>query len=233
LYYSQLWEIKNSAIEGAEMNDKAWRLKNSIRMGELRKAGDSKGVRRLQFGRYVRDRRLAIDNLSQSKAAKLARISPSQWLRIEAGKHLPRPNRIGKIADAIRVEVSALYRMAGYEVPKKYARYDLKAASRDFTIAITESFSFAEFIARMQEVWQLLKQDQKIKRKGFFIDHNQAEIMANIYKVMTPPQRIKLARELVRTIDPKTIRATLRDAPAFIEELEYKVGLLEKEWGIL
>jgi transcriptional regulator with XRE-family HTH domain len=44
-------------------------------------------------------------------------MSRSQWARIEAGKHIPRPHKIADMADAIRVQVEALCRKAGYEVP--------------------------------------------------------------------------------------------------------------------
>lgn len=215
------------------MDDKAWRRENSKKQAKLRAAGDRKGVLKLQFGRYVRDRRRAIDEFSQSEAAKLAGMSRSQWVRMEAGKNLPRPHRLSDIADAIRVPVSALYRQARLEVPPKYARYDLKAAGKDFAVAIRESLSFQEFIARMQEVWQLFRQDQTTKRKGFIVDHNQARLMAEIYELMNAPQRIKLARELVRSVDKKTIRATLRDAPGFLKDLEHKVGMLEADKGQL
>src|ERR1044072_1228838 len=120
------------------MDDKAWRRENSKQQAKLRDIGDRKGVLKLQFGRYVRDRRRAIDELSQSEAAELAGISRSQWARMEAGKNLPRPHRLSDIADAIRVPVSALYRQAGLEVPSKYARYDLKSAAKDFAVAIRE-----------------------------------------------------------------------------------------------
>lgn len=212
------------------MDDKVWRRENSKKIAKLRAADDSKGVLKLQFGRYIRDRRRAIPDLSQSKAAKLARISRSQWARMEAGKHLPRPHKIADIADAIRVQVSALYRKAWLEVPPKYALYDMKAASKDFAIALKESLTFEEFIARMQEVWQLFYQEQPKRakgKKGFFVDHRQAKLIADIYQLMNAPQRIMLARELVRPVDPQTIRATLRDAPAFLKELDRKFDMLK------
>jgi transcriptional regulator with XRE-family HTH domain len=209
------------------MNDKKWVEGYNKKLARMRAAGNSKGVRKLVFGRYVRTMRLIIPELSQSKAARLAHMSRSQWARIEVGKHIPRPYKIAAMADAIRVQVSSLYRKAGYEVPKQYSLYDLKSASRDFTIALKESFSFQEFIARMLEVWQLFHQDQTKKRKGFFIDQRHAKLMADIYELMLPPQRIKLARELVRSVDPGTIRATLRDAPAFLKDMGHKVGMLD------
>lgn len=212
------------------MDDKKWRRENSERMSKLRTAGDSKGVLKLQFGRFVRDRRRGISQLSQKKAAKLGKMSRSQWARVEAGKHLPRPDKIADMADAIRVKVGALYRKAGYEVPRKYARYDLKSASKDFAVAIKESLTFEEFIARMQEVWQLFYEEQPKRakgRKGFFVDHRHAKLIADIYQLMNAPQRIMLARELVHHVDPQTIRATLRDAPAFLKELDRKFDMLK------
>ena len=212
------------------MNDKKWRRENSERMSKLRAVGDSKGVLKLQFGRYVRDRRRAIPQLSQKEAAKLGQMSRSQWARVEAGKHLPRPDKISAMSDAIRVQVDALYRKAGYEVPRKYARYDLKSASKDFAVAINESLTFEEFIARMQAVWQLFYQEKPKRtkgRKGFFVDHRQAKLIADIYQLMNAPQRVMLARELVRSVDPQTIRATLRDAPDFLKELDRKFDMLK------
>lgn len=215
------------------MEDKEWYKQHSEKLNKLRVAGDTKGERRLYFGSYVRHMRRIIPKLSQSKAAELAGMSRSQWARIEAGKHIPRPHKIADMADAIRVQVEALYRKAGYEVPDKYAVYDLRAAGKDFTIAIREASDFQEFIARMQEVWQLFRQEDKGKRKGFIVDREQAGLIAAIYEKMNAPQRIRLAYSLVRSVSVKAVRATLRDADAFLKDLDSKDDLAKDYKGLL
>jgi len=217
------------------MEDKAWVRQYNQKLNKLRVAGDREGERRLVFGRYVRHMRRSITDpeMSQSKAAKMAEISRSQWARIEAGKHLPRPYKIADMADAIRVQVSALYRKAGYEVPDKYAVYDLKAANKSFTIAIREASDFQEFVARMQEVWQLFQQEDKSKRKAFTVDHTQAGLMATIFTEMNAPQRVRLARALTRSVTKETLKATLRDAAVFEKDLEFKVAIAKHYKGLL
>ena len=215
------------------MDDKAWDRRYSEKLNKLRDAGDTKGERKLDFGTYVRHMRRSVPELSQAEAARLAGMSLSQWARIEAGKHIPRQHKIAKMADAIRVQVNALYRKAGYEVPDKYAEYDLKAAGKDFAVAIKEAADFQEFIARMQEVWQLFRQEKRVKRKGFIIDRKQAGLMAAIYEEMNAPQRIRLAHTLVRSVSVKTIRATLRDADAFLKDLKSKAEIAKDYKGPL
>lgn len=215
------------------MDDKAWDRRYSERLNKLRDIGDREGERRLDFGSYVRDMRRRVNGLSQEKAAKLARMSRSQWARIEAGKHVPRQHKIALMADAIRVQVSALYRKAGYEVPDKYAVYDLKDASKAFAVAIREAADFQEFIARMQEVWQLFQQDDKSKRKTLTVDRKQAGLLADIFTHMNAPQRIRLARVLARSVDEGTLRATLRGEYTFEQDLEFKAAIAEHYVGLL
>lgn len=202
------------------MNDKAWYRENTRKQRLMRDANDREGLRKLIFGRFVRESRRYIEGLTQAKAAYLAGISTSEWLKIEGGKHLPRPDKIADIADAIRVQVNALYRKAGYEVPKKYSRYEEQSAAKDFIYALKESSSFEELISRLAAVWQQYQQDQTNpgKRKSIYIDLKQAALLAHIYEVMNLPQRINLARELLRGVDQKTIRATLRDAPDLLKK---------------
>lgn len=215
------------------MEDEAWDRRFSEKLNKLRDAGDTKGEDRLFFGSYVRHMRRTVANISQSKAAKLTGISRSQWARIEAGKHVPRRHKLALMADAIRVQVSALYRKAGYEIPDKYAVYDLKAASKAFAVAIREASDFPEFIARMQEVWQLFQQDDKSKRKTLTVDRKQAGLLADIFTHMNAPQRIRLARVLVRSVDEGTLRATLRGEYTFEQDLEFKAALAEHYVGLL
>lgn len=215
------------------MEDEAWDRRFSERLNKLRDAGDTKGEDKLYFGSYVRARRLDIPKMSQKKAAKLARISRSQWARIEAGKHIPRQHKIADMADAIRVKVSALYRRAGYEIPAKYAEYDLKEASKDFATAITEAKDFQEFIARMQEVWQLFQQEGRRERKTLTIDRKQAGLVAEIFTHMNAPQRIRLASALVRSVDKETLKATLRGEYTFEEDLEFKAAIAKDFVGLL
>jgi transcriptional regulator with XRE-family HTH domain len=217
------------------MDDKIWMRKHSKKISELRKAGDSKGVRKLQFGMFIRSRRIAEPKLTQEQAAKLGKISRSQWARIEAGKFLPHPRKLSKIADAIDVQVGALYRKAGLEVPRQFARYDQRPAVKDFIIALKECSDFLEFIGRMSWIWQQYKQDQTSpgKRKSVHVDLNEAEVLEHLFELMNPSQRIRLARELVRNIDQKTIYSTLRDAKEFLKDFNHAVKLLEEKDNLI
>lgn len=208
------------------MDFQVWLRQCNEKIKKLKEAGDTEGVRKLEFARFVRNMRRIVPKLSQSKAAELSGLSRSHWARIEAGTHIPKPKKFPRMAGVLRVQVHMLYRKARYEVPERYLFYDLKEATRSFAIALKESFSFEEFIARMQEVWQLFHQEAPKKERGFLVDQRRAELIAEIYQMLTPPERIKLAKELVRSVEHRTIRANLRDATAVLKELEQKVELL-------
>src|ERR1051326_1789463 len=120
---------------------KVWPENLLTRRRELDKAEDRVGLRKLQFGRHVFQVRNLIPGLTQAKAAKLAGISRGQWIRMEQGQNLPRPHKIPAIAKAIGVDVEGLYKQAGLKVPKKYMKYDLEAAKREFASTLQEATS--------------------------------------------------------------------------------------------
>jgi transcriptional regulator with XRE-family HTH domain len=204
----------------------AWNKKFTDLKREMERRGDNKGVQKLQFGRYVYWMRKLVPDLSQAKAAKMVGISRSQWIRMEEGKHLPRPHRIPSIADAIRTDINALYRKAGLEIPKKYAKYDLEAAKRGFGITVQEATSFQDFINRVQMIWQNYQQDQTGRRQRIYVDRAQSQLLDLIYNEMTLPQRIRLAHALVQDAMVRDVRAAVPNAQEFFDNLDRAINKL-------
>jgi transcriptional regulator with XRE-family HTH domain len=167
--------------------------------------------------------RTAVTGLTQIKAAKIAGISRCQWNRMEKGLHRPRPHKIPAIANAIRTDIEALYRKAGLEVPRKYAKYDMEAAKREFGFALQESTSFQDFINRMQLIWQKYQQDETGKRQPFYLDHAQTLLLDLIYRSMTGPQRIRLAHAIVQDLKRTDVKAVITNAQQFFDNLDMKM----------
>lgn len=202
-----------------------WPEKHLDRRRELKKARDKVGLLKLQFGRYIFQMRNMVPALTQDKAAKLAGISRSQWIKMENGMHLPRPHKIPAIADAIKANIEALYRKAGLEVPRKYAKYDLEAAKREFGFALQESNNFQVFISKMQLIWQQYQQDETGKRQPFYLDRHLTRFVNQIYRKMSESQRIKLAHALVQDVKLRAVRAVIPNTQRFLDELDF-----EMEW---
>lgn len=214
------------------MDDEKWRAAFLKKVSKLREAGDRRGVRVLQFGAHVRDRRRALSpKVSQEKAAKKAGMSQSQWARIEAGEHLPRHYKIKKMAEAINVPVAALYRKAGYKVPRRHVRYTKRQACKDLVAALEDSDDFMDFILRMQEVWQLYWSALGVTRPAFLIDHNLAKALAGVFQSHNPVQIIKLAGALLNSVNVRTLEAHRRDAEALLKEMQRKAELAQGRKG--
>jgi len=202
---------------------KVWPKRYLDKRRGLKKSGDTVGLRKLQFGRYVFQMRTVIPGLTQDKVAKLAGISRSQWIKMEKGQHLPRHHKIRAIADAIRVNIEGLYRKAGFEVPKKYARYDLETAKREFGFALQESNSFQDFINRVQLIWQPYLQAKTGKRQRIYLDMALSQILDLIYQRLTVSQRIKLAYALVQDLKRTDIKMVVPNAQQLFDDLESKM----------
>ena len=65
------------------------------------------------FGDFVRLRREELD-LDQSGLARQLGVNQQTVSRWEVAKAVPRPDRIGRLAEVLRVEVADLMRYAGY-----------------------------------------------------------------------------------------------------------------------
>jgi len=108
-----------------------------------------------QLGAFVKKKRLA-KGLSQEQLAAEVGIPHSTVSRIEAGKFdAPRPDKLGRLADALGVNYRDLFALAGYATPAglpEPAPY-LRAKYRhlpDSAIAEAERF-FAELETRYQQ----------------------------------------------------------------------------------
>jgi transcriptional regulator with XRE-family HTH domain len=211
------------------MRTDPWPKKYQEKLKTLNEMGNRMGVRKLQFGRYIFWMRALVPLLSQTKAAKLAGISRSQWLRMEDGKHLPRAHKIPDIAKAIRVDIRALYRKAGYEIPKQYVKYNRAAAIREFTHALQECFAIQEFFNRVQIIWQEYHQAQTGKQQRIYVDPAQSQILEQIYERMTVPQRIRLAYEIIQDAKRRDVRAAVPDAQVLFDNLDRLMELLREE----
>jgi transcriptional regulator with XRE-family HTH domain len=197
-----------------------WPKKYLDRRRELKRAGDKVGLLKLQFGHYVFQMRTLVRELTQDKAAKLAGISRSQWIKMEKGLHLPRPHKIPDIADAIETDVDALYRKARLEIPRKYAKYDLEAARKEFEFVLQASSSFQGFIYGVQLIWQKYGQDKTGKRQPFYIDHHLPPLLDLIYCTLSVSQQIKLAHALVQDVKRRDIKAVIPNGQQFLDDLD-------------
>jgi transcriptional regulator with XRE-family HTH domain len=56
-------------------------------------------------------------NLTQTEAAKRAKISRTQWARIETGESGTRRNLIQRLAKAVKADLNETYRKAGFTPP--------------------------------------------------------------------------------------------------------------------
>jgi transcriptional regulator with XRE-family HTH domain len=195
--------------------DLCWTEKWKEKYRRLRANGDSDGLRRLVFGRYVCEAR---GEKTQGEMAKLAKMERADWNRIENGHVLPPPARIPDIAIALGIENPAtLFRKAGYAVPKKFATYDREEARRKFRKAIRESSTLAQFLIRMREVWQVylleLRDNDAARARGKRLKLSSNEILSLVEKHLTVAQRLHLTRELINlSVDEvKAKRMNLRE----------------------
>jgi transcriptional regulator with XRE-family HTH domain len=165
--------------------------------------GNLEGIRRMEFGRVIYQiRRSRSRCLSQRRAAELAELTRVQWNRIENGKALPRPSTIPRLADALKIPPSILFRVAGYDVPKEYFLYDRKRAHERLDAAMEESKNKAEFLLHMEAAWEEWSLDTVCVEVGLpdqIRAHVTAGLVAYINEHLSKHERVQLAEELVQS----------------------------------
>lgn len=72
------------------------------------------------FGTWLREHREA-RKLSQTEAGRKAKMSRTQWTRLERGESGTKRSQIPAIANAVDADLYETYRLAGYEPPKNPA----------------------------------------------------------------------------------------------------------------
>ena len=63
---------------------------------------------KFKFGKRLRELRRSI-GMTQEQLAELVNIEPPNLSKIECGMHFPQPDKIEKIAQALKVEIKALF----------------------------------------------------------------------------------------------------------------------------
>lgn len=222
-----LSKINGGKRLGRASSKEEWPEELVKRLREMEKTGDEKGARSLCFGRHVFLLR-NIARRSQKKAAQMAGISRSQWIRIETGRHLPHASNIPGIADAIgALNMAKMYKRAGYEVPAKYARYSLKDAMKEFGEALKEDPSFSQLWSAVLVIWQYYVQAGDDSPRRVQIDLAQSQILSLINEHLSPRQKIDLASALVDDLKRSDLRAVLPNAEEFLRGLSEMQGLFD------
>jgi transcriptional regulator with XRE-family HTH domain len=73
---------------------------------------------RKEFGRWLREHREAL-GLNQTEAGRRARMSRTQWTRLELGESGTRRENIPQVAKAIKADLHETYRKAGFVPPSE------------------------------------------------------------------------------------------------------------------
>ena len=103
---------------------------------------------------------------------------------------------------------------------RKYAKYDLDEAKREFVFALQDSPSFQDFINRVQLIWQKYQQGETEKRQPVYLDQVLSQLLDLVYNQMTVPQRIKFAHALVQDVKRSDVKANISNARRFFDDLE-------------
>lgn len=90
---------------------------------------------RAEFGSWLRQHRNAL-KLNQTEAGRLAKMSRTQWTRLERGESGTKYANIPKIAKAVGANLYQTYLLAGYDPPKDssggYARSKFESLFQRF-----------------------------------------------------------------------------------------------------
>ena len=87
------------------------------------------GKQRKEFGQWLREHREAL-GINQTEAGRRARMSRTQWTRLELGESGTRRENIPQIAKALKSDLHETYRRAGF-IPPGEEMY-LPAVIEDF-----------------------------------------------------------------------------------------------------
>lgn len=208
------------------MADSYFTIEREEKYLKMLEAGDREGLRRVEFGRVIYHRRSNFLNLTRSKAAKLAGITRTQWNRYENGEVLPRPSNIPRVADALKLSASILYRAAGYEVPKEYCTFDRKRAHERLDAVMGVSSNKAEFLTHMEAAWM----DEWLHEACVWVglpDQIRLRLMAGlvayINERLSIHDRLHLAVELVQSAPSFEVGKVMGDLGDFYAEIRARL----------
>lgn len=153
-----------------------------------------------KFGAYIKFMR-GLVKFSQTAAADRAGLSRVQWNRIENGHDLPKFSNIPAIADALYLRPTALYKLAGYPIPEWEQSYNKREVTRDVQFALEKSNTLAEFIFKMDMVWQEYQKECLRKSRWLKIDLTYAEVFASVIAYLSREKQLELARAILKRYD--------------------------------
>lgn len=197
------------------------------RYQKLKDANDVEGIVRLEFGYFIRLSREAA-GLFQGQAAKSARLSRTEWNRIENGHALPHASNIPNMAYAINLDPAVLFKRAGYAVPRKYSVYGKKEACSALHNALSESASMAEFLFSMGFVWQKYIREQTYKNEPTVAILSYSQILAHIVEHFTLAQRLQLARALMQRRFMQRSELLGLNLQQFIDDIDNELAELRR-----
>jgi transcriptional regulator with XRE-family HTH domain len=167
--------------------------------------------------------------LTQQQAADLVEITRQEWNRIEKGHHLPRPSNIPAIADLLGIAPAALFKKAGYAVPKEFEHYDMRQAQRDLEVALRNSATLVAFLVEMQLIWQEFQQAHTGKKQRLVMDIAYAEILANVLERFSVAQQLQLARDIVERVSPRIASASGINNQRFFDYIDKALAELSEQ----
>jgi transcriptional regulator with XRE-family HTH domain len=99
----------------------------------------------------LRTRRVEL-NISQAELARLLQVSQQTISRWESGRTSPGPRRIGALADALNLDLSALLRSAGYLLASDFTANTLRP-----TVAELGRMTTSDLVLFIDAGWQQLQ----------------------------------------------------------------------------
>src|ERR1051325_11019071 len=198
-----------------------WTERLLRRQNKLIKAGDDKGLRKLQLGRFICLMRLNAGR-TQQEAADLAEIGRCQWNRIEMGHVLPHLSTVEKIAEAIRTDLSRLKERAGFAGPK--VPLDVDHAFKRFRTSIEHSSYTVQFLIDMCLLWQEFKAEEFGIPKKFEVDIRIPQVVAFVKTRLPITQQLHLAVEIVKSFSEQERRLEEFDYPGFVQLIDRRIS---------
>jgi transcriptional regulator with XRE-family HTH domain len=198
-----------------------WTKRLLKRRQKLIKAGDDKGLCKLELGRFICSMRLS-EKRTQLEAADFADIGRCQWNRIEMGHVLPHLSTLERISEAIRTDISRLKERGGYPRPK--VPLEVGQAFRRFRTSIEHSRSTVEFLSDMCLLWQEFKAEELGMRKGWEINSGLLEAVAFVKTRLPVRQQLQLIFALADSLSPQQWRLAEFDRRSFIQLIDRRLS---------
>lgn len=197
-----------------------WTRRLLARKDKLIKAGDDKGVSKLELGRFICSMRLN-EKRSQQEAANFADIGRCQWNRIEMGHVLPHLSTLEKIAEAIRTDISRLKERAGYAGPN--VPLDVGNAFRRFRTSIEHSRYTVQFLTDMCLLWQEFKAEEFGIPKRMEVEFRIPQAVAFIKTRLPITQQLELAVAVVHSFSPQEWRLERFNYRGFVQLIDRRI----------